>query len=265
MQLLADLGFDPVLAPGMDSRLEYLAGTDSNRLDGLMALWRDESVSAIMCARGGYGCMRLLDRIPYETIEHHPKTLIGFSDVTALLHALHQRTGLITFHGPMVTSLAGLDEPSIQAFVRMTTSPRMPDLLWPEVEVLKGGDSEGALTGGNLTMLCHLMGTPYEPEFDSAVLFIEDTGEVMYRIDRALTHLRLSGKFDRLRGLLIGHFGESAQEEHVWERVLELWGGDGFPIWGRAPIGHGSSNHILPIGLPAVLNSARCSITFPYD
>lgn len=265
LQLLKDLHFDTVLAPGMNQRLEYLAGTDSERLDGLMELWRDESVSAIMCARGGYGCMRLLNRIPYEIIEEHPKAFIGFSDVTALLQALHKRTGLITFHGPMVTSLAGLDEASIQAFVQMTTSPRMPSLFWPEAEVLRGGDSEGKLTGGNLTMLCHLMGTPYEPEFDSSVLFIEDTGEAMYRIDRALTHLRLSGKLDRLNGLLIGHFGEGAQEEHVWERVLELWDGDDFPIWGRAPIGHGSSNHILPIGCPAFLNSARRSITFQYD
>jgi len=185
--------------------------------------------------------------------------------VTALLHAFYKRTGLITFHGPMVTGLAGLDETSMEVFLRMLTSSRIPPLVWPQAEILRGGDSEGTLTGGNLTMLCHLMGTPYEPEFDSSVLFIEDTGEAMYRIDRALTHLRLSGKLNRLSGILIGHFGDGLEEEHVWERVLELWGDEGFPIWGRSPIGHGSSNHILPIGLPVVLNSTRRSITFQHE
>ena len=265
LSLLGNLQVETILAPGLDKRLEYLAGTDSERLAGLMALWRDESVSVIMCARGGYGCMRLLERIPYGTIQEHPKAIIGFSDVTALLHALHKRTGLITFHGPMVTGLAKLDEASMQAFVQMTTSRRMPSLFWPQVELVKGGDSEGTLTGGNLTMLCYLMGTPYEPEFDSAVLFIEDTGEPMYRIDRALTHLRISGKLNRLSGILIGNFGEGTGEEQVWERVLELWGGDGFPIWGRSPIGHGPSNHILPIGLPVFLDSTRRSITFQHE
>ncbi len=262
VEILKTAGFQVSCSSGIYEREAYLAGSDQNRARSLNDLWADSGVAAILCARGGYGSLRLLELLDFQVPAQHPKRFVGFSDVTALLNALSMKSGIVAFHGPMVTSLSDLNEASKERLFEVLIQDDLSPRIWPDVSVLVRGTSTGRLVGGNLTVLCHTLGTPFEPDFRSAVLLMEDVGEPMYRIDRCLTHLHLTGRLERLAGILIGDFKGGPPKEEIWNRVLDLWGTGEFPIWGDVPVGHGPRNEILPIGMTVQLDSYERRIVF---
>ena len=242
----------------------YLAGTDHERALEFNELWADPQVKAVMAGRGGYGTLRILDKLDYDLIRDNPKILVGFSDITALLIAIHKKCNLVCFHGPVVTTLARCEAESLQAFLE-TLLGRAPTVLKPDkLEILCPGVARGPLLGGNLATISHLVATPYEIIPDNAVLFLEDVGEAPYRIDRILTQLQQSGRLAKISGLILGSFADglngevlpALDEELIRNRVLELFAGQDIPIWAGFPVGHVPDNHILPIGVEAAMDSA---------
>lgn len=243
---------------------DYLSDSDAARAGQLQNLWDDDTIKALMAVRGGYGCLRLLDRIDFARFKTRPKWLIGFSDLTVLLASMFLETGLIGIHGPVVSSLAETDIPSRQRLYALLTGSYRP-YFEKSVTVLRSGSGRGRLVAGNLTTICHLLGTPWEPDLTGAVLLLEDTGEPMYRIDRMLTHLACAGGIKNLAGLILGDFdpGGSAAavntrlRQPLFERVSELTTGSSYPIWADFPVGHLARNQAVPYGMEVSMGSGR--------
>lgn len=189
----------------------YLAGTDAARADALNTALRRDDLDAIVCLRGGYGLLRILDRIDYDAARAHPKLVIGYSDVTALHLGLFAEAGLVGVSGPMVASDwgPGLDAETEASFWRVVGGDTDYDVLGPGGETLaplKEGEAAGVMLGGNLALTCALVGTRFLPDLTGAILFVEDVGEAPYRIDGMLARLRLAGILDQLGGLVFGQF-----------------------------------------------------------
>ena len=262
VETLKQLGFEPVIPEGLFEEKNYLAGSDEHRAGQLNALFSDETIRAVICARGGYGTLRILSGLDFDLIRSNPKILVGFSDVSSLLSTVFIQSGLVTFHGPMVTSLAGTREEMGQALLAavsgdhpLTISPKKP-------VVLQGGTGSGPVAGGNLTTLCHLLGTPFEPAWKGHILFLEDVGEAVYRIDRMLTQLKLAGCLDGLTGIVLGTFKDCGDQDAVYRLVMDLVDADGPPIVAGFDIGHGDANVTLPIGLTATLDADRGVLSY---
>ena len=249
---------------------EYLAAADEDRVRELHTLWADKEVKALIAARGGYGCLRIISALDMQYIRAHPKWLIGFSDLTVLLNSMTTRSGLVTLHGPVVSSLARMEPSSIVSFKEQLAGIFHPCQHIPGLEILRPGIGRGRLIGGNLTTVAHLLGTPWQPQFDGALLFLEDTAEPLYKLDRMLTQLACSGLLAHLSGLLLGTFDPGHDDrleilrlnEQVWNRILELTNGTNYPIWGGFPVGHQRHNLPLPIGMAAVMDSSSGLLEF---
>lgn len=261
MQLTA-MGFNSFLPEGLFATEDYFAGPDEHRANLLMELFLEASVDAIMCARGGFGSPRILPLLDFDIIKSHPKALVGFSDVTALLCAITERCHWVTFHGPMVLTLPETDADSRRALGAALRS-EFPLTIIPSGGVpLRPGVASGPMLGGNLTTLCHLVGTPYEPTWEGRILFIEDCGEALYRIDRMLTHLKLAGCLDRLAGLVIGEFDGIEIMTDVWRIVMSVTQTATYPIAAGFPIGHGPCNMTIPMGMTASFDAGAPSLIF---
>lgn len=240
----------------------YLAAADIDRAQELQSLWQDDEVAALMAVRGGFGCLRLLEFLDFSFIRTRPKLVVGFSDLTALLAAIHRQTGLIGLHGPVVSTLASIDRSSRQCLLARMTGDFSSRSGNSTMKILCPGTATGPLIVGNLTTLIHLIGTPYEPQFGEAILVLEDTGEPIYRIDRMLTQLAGAGKFNQLAGLIIGSFDtgqgvdfDEGQYQLLQERILELTAEKNCPVWSNFPLGHGEQNHALPYGMVASMEA----------
>jgi muramoyltetrapeptide carboxypeptidase len=246
------------MRPDVTARRGYLAGDDARRLEEWREAASDLDARALFCARGGYGAMRLLPRLEAPRLLHPPKWVIGFSDATAL-HAALNRAGLVTVHGPLVSTL-GLTTPAARAhlkallFGERDLPPASPGAPPPGAGcvgtgVIRPGRASGMLLGGSLTLLAHLCGTPWLPPLAGAVLLIEDVDEKPYRLDRYLTQLRLSGALDGVRAVCVGqltacdHDGERGADA-VREQIRAL----GVPAIEGLPVGHEPDNHALPLG-----------------
>jgi muramoyltetrapeptide carboxypeptidase len=265
------LGYDAVLGKNAHQRYGYLAGTDEQRLADINQAFQDPTITGIWCIRGGYGVTRLLDRVDFAAIARHPKVLIGFSDITALLNAVTGIAGLVTFHGPVAR--AGMPAFSLEHFRRVLTraeaAGRLGHLPAPEgtlvpreprVVGLHGGAAEGPLAGGNLTLLQCLIGTPWFPDLNGAILFLEDVGEHLYRVDRALAQLRSVGAFQRLAGVAIGRFTqlERAGQDGAlgFDEVLATYFRPlAIPVAYGFPVGHIEAQWTLPLGVRARLDA----------
>ncbi|MFH0725630.1 MAG: LD-carboxypeptidase [Pseudomonadota bacterium] len=259
---LTELGFKPYIPEAIFASEDSFAGSDEHRAKLLTQLFLDESVKAIMCARGGFGSLKILPLLDYELIRRHPKAVVGYSDITALLSALTERCGWVTFHGPMIATLPETDVDSYRSLFNALVAD-FPMIIKPEGGVpLRRGVSTGPLIGGNLTTLCHLIGTPYEPVWAGRILFIEDRGEALYRIDRMLTHLKLAGCLDQLAGLVIGGFEGVEIMTDLWRVVMSVTQAASYPIAAGFPVGHGPRNVTMPVGLVGTLDAGEPFLTF---
>ena len=235
MDLVRSLGFSAEPAANLFSRTQYLAGTDQQRADDLNAMFADTDIDAIFCVRGGYGSGRLLRYLDYDMIAANPKVIMGYSDITSILNAIYLRTGLVTFHGPIAggnfsnytyeqykkvliepTQIARIGEPP-----EFETRPGVVD--WKNrLTTIVSGVAEGHLVGGNLSLMVTLLGTPFEPQFEGAILFLEDVDEPPYSVDRMLTHLWMAGKLEQVAGIVLGKFTDDGYDSNTFsmEEVL---------------------------------------------
>ncbi len=257
IEILESSGFKVSLAHHVYSRLDYLAGEDGDRLRDLHDIFRDSHIKAVFCARGGYGTTRLIDRIEYDLIRQNPKIIVGYSDITALLMAIQKRTGLITFHGPVVRELASKHQGNYDNLIGLLSSDKPLKLSLAKGDALIPGKATGSLMGGNLSLICHLIGTPFLPSLDGCILFVEERGEALYRIDRMLTHLKLSGQLSGLSGLVAGKFEECGDPSTINRLLLDVLSSLDIPIATGLEVGHGRRNLTLPLGLPTELDTDR--------
>jgi muramoyltetrapeptide carboxypeptidase len=262
IMVLRDMGFETVIPGEIMAADRYLAGPDGQRAALLQRLLEDDRIDGVICARGGYGCQRILPLLDYERIAAHPKVFIGFSDVTALLSAITQRCGFAAFHGPVITSLADGQAGTRDAMLAAVASDAGA-VFQPEGAVtLRPGRAAGVVCGGNLTTLCHLIGTPFQPSFRNRILFLEDRGEAPYRIDRMLTQLKLTGCLEGIRGLVLGTFTDCGPAEEVLGVFAERFLDAPVPILAGLQAGHAEPNLTLPLGISAVLDADRQALSF---
>ena len=253
-------GWDPHVAPHAADRSGYFAGTDAARLADLNRALADDAVDGVWCIRGGYGAMRLLPGIDYASLRRRPKALIGYSDITALHAAIGSRCELVSFHGP--TGRAELTEFSRASLERAVVSDDDPFGVAGAAVSLVPGSARGRLVGGNLALLAALCGTPYAPDFDGAILVLEDVNEAVYRIDRMLVQLRLAGLLGRCAGIVFGQFTNYAEEEGTGgsrtlaEVLREAATEVGVPCIAGAPVGHVADQWTIPLGATAELDAS---------
>ena len=256
------------------ARAGFLAGDDDARAAELVRALADPTIEAIFCARGGYGLLRILDRLDGAAFARAPKLVVGFSDVMAL-HAWAYRAGVASLHAPVVTQLGRLPADDAAALFAACESPSPPPPLSGLRAIHRGagsdrdragGRAEGPLVGGNLEMISRLIGTPWALPLAGAVLFLEDIGERPYRIDRQLTQLALAGALDGLAGAVLGDFIGCAEKDGSppdAEAVLaERLAARGVPVLAGAPVGHGDRNRALPHGARVRLDADAGTLTF---
>ena len=264
---LEAIGLKVAIGEHAHDRHGYFAGRDRDRADDVNRMFADDRIAGIVCYTGGWGSARVLPYLDYDLIARKPKVLIGYSDITALLNAIHQRTGLVTFHGPVGGST--IEPYSLENFRRVVMSPEPAGLLAPppkkatelvdrtnRVLRLHPGKATGHLAGGNLTLLASLMGTPYEIATDGAIVFAEDIREEIYRVDRMLTQLALGGKFDRMAGFVFGRCTDCKATNVSLEDVLrDRFGAGPAPAISGLSFGHIEQKLTLPIGVMAKLDA----------
>ncbi|HUE48430.1 MAG TPA: LD-carboxypeptidase [Steroidobacteraceae bacterium] len=249
--------------PGVFERHRYLAGDDTRRLGELTAALGDPGVRAVFCARGGYGAMRLLARLAAASPPGPPKLLVGFSDITSL-HLWLQSLGRISVHGPVLTQLGRLPPATCERLFSVLESTSPAAALNGTLTCV-GGVAEGPLLGGNLSVVTRLIGTPFMPGLDGAILLLEDQGERPYRLDRMWTHLQLAGVFDRVRGIVLGSFTGCEEKDAPYsstEVLRELARATGLPCAAGFPIGHGELNEPVPLGVRVRLDADARSLSF---
>jgi len=256
------MNFNLVIPESIFDQNGYLAGSDQHRADLLNQLFADPDIDGIICARGGYGAMRILPLLDADAISRHPKVFVGFSDITVLLDFLVQRCRMVVFHGPTVTTLGKADPPAQDRFLSALSKPEPLSLSTASSQVIQSGIAAGRFFCGNLTLFCHLTGTPFQPDFSGGILLIEDQGEAPYRIDRMLTQMRMAGCFDGLAGLALGAFTDCGSADTVHRIVADRLGGLDLPILAGFEVGHETINMTLPVGLPVRLDTYSATLTF---
>ena len=263
------LGFKAVIAPHAFDKWGYFAGHDKDRADDINRMFADDRIAGVVCYTGGWGSPRVLPYLDFDLIARKPKVIIGYSDITALLNPIHQRTGLITFHGPVGASV--YDPYTIDNFKRVVMTaepagilnppPKKPtDLVDRTNRILKlaPGKGSGPLAGGNLTMVASLMGTPYEIDTTGAIFCLEDVDEELYRIDRMLTTLALGGKFSKIAGFVFGRCSRCSVKGPTFslEEILrDRFGSLPVPAISGLSFGHIEQKLVLPIGAQATLDA----------
>jgi muramoyltetrapeptide carboxypeptidase len=263
---LRQMGYEPVYTQNIFERDIYFAGTAERRAHEFQDFWRRDDIAALICVRGGYGSNYLLEKLDYGLIAEHPKILLGCSDITSLLTAMHDRTGLIGFHGPMVAKDIAdgtFDGASWESALQGAANWTVPA---SGVEVLRTGKAAGRLYGGCLSMMVASLETPFEIQTEDSILFIEDIAEKPFRIDRMLMQLRLAGKLDKVRGFVFGEMldcrppdGETYTLQQVIMRVLAPYN---VPIVYGLKSGHVTSGNItLPIGVTAELEAEGADVS----
>jgi muramoyltetrapeptide carboxypeptidase len=269
---LASLGYEPVFSESIVARDIYFAGSVPRRVAELEAMFESRDIKAILCARGGYGTNHLLPHIDIRKIRRNPKIFVGYSDITSLL-TWFADNGLVVFHGPMVAKdfahECGVDEDAWQAVLggEVTALEFGPD---SGIAPLVAGKAKGLLYGGCLSLLVASLGTPYEIQTDSKLLFIEDIGAKPYQVDRMLMQLKLAGKLKKVRGIVFGEMLDCVQpggQDYTLQDVIKRTVGDqGVPIAFGFPSGHvASGNFVLPFGVSATLEVARNYVRFSMD
>lgn len=272
---LTALGFRIKESPNLRARRGHFAGTDAQRAAGLNAMFADPEVHGVLAITGGSGANRILPLLDYAQLRRTPKFVGGFSDITALLHAVHSRTGLVTFHCP--AGVSEWNEFSWRHFkgvaldgtpVLMRNEPDKGALPAPREDrilTIRPGVARGPLLGGNLAVLSSLCGSGYLRSFDGAILFLEEINEYIYRVDRMLSTLKLAGVLDRLAGVMLGGFTNCTPGEGFWTLTLDevfedYFGSLGVPVYRGASFGHIKRKFTLPLGVPAEIDAGAGTV-----
>lgn len=266
VQRLREMGCEPVYSEDIFSRDLYFAGSAERRTREFNELWQREDIAALICVRGGYGSNYLLDKLDFGTMASRPKILVGCSDITSLLTAITDRTGLVTLHGPMVAKDIAGQTLELSSWTNALHGATEWNIPTNDLEVLRPGKAEGQLYGGCLSILVASLGTPYEIQTDNKILFIEDIAEKPFRIDRMLMQLKLAGKLEQVRGFVFGEMldclppkGEIYTLQQVIMRILAPYN---VPIVYGLRSGHVTSGNItLPIGVKAELTAENSGVT----
>ena len=267
-QAIERRGHRVTLAGNIDHRYRgYLAGSDDERAEETNRFLRSPEYDAFFFARGGYGAMRILDRIDYDAVRDNPRPIIGFSDVTALHQAIAVRAGVASFHGPMVNLDFNLNfgqglSPEIDRWFWSMLAGEAPlTRAFSPNDVLCEGEAEGTLFGGCLALITSLVGTPYDYWIDDGIWFWEDVDEPVYRVDRMLTHLRLSGRMQRIRGVVIGTLKDCGNDAEMQVFLSDFFTPLGIPVIRNFPIGHLGDNLLMPIGRTVRLSTREHTFT----
>jgi muramoyltetrapeptide carboxypeptidase len=263
VDVLHSLGFKTKVAPHTFGNYGFLSAEDSVRASEFMDLIEDKHVQGIFFIRGGWGCARLLHLLDFDSIKRNPKVIMGFSDITTLLNAISFKTGLVTFHGPSGNS--SWNDYSIKFLkdVLINAKPVAYHNLQGSdhvIETYSSGTAVGDLYGGNLSVLCGLVGSDYLPDWKGKILFLEDVMEEPYRIDRMLTQLKLAGVFDEVSGIILGNFRKCTAEEpersFTLEEVFKLhFLNAKIPVFYGAQIGHVRNKFTVPVGVRVTMNA----------
>ena len=272
------LGFKVKLGKNLWKRYGYLAGTDEERASDVNEMFANSSVKGILCVHGGWGCARILPLLDYDSIRRNPKVIVGYSDVTALLLGIHAMTGLVTFHGPVGGST--WNDFSVKYFKAVLMNAEKVKYENPKtkgdnltqvedrIATIKSGTARGKMIGGNLTVLCHILGSKYTPDFKNSILFCEDVEEQPYSVDRMINHLRLVGAFEAMSGFVFGKCTKcepgsgsygSLTLEDLWEDHIKP---TKKPAFTGAMIGHITNKFTIPIGIEAEINADAGTIQF---
>jgi len=259
VKLLTDWGLRVEVGETVSARFHRFAGTDERRAADLQQALDSPRIRAVFAGRGGYGTVRVIDRIDFSAFRENPKWLVGFSDITVLHSHVHNRLGIATLHGPMPKTFAESTPAALESLKNALFGRKMSHRYEQSVFPNRPGTGAGQLIGGNLAILHSLIGSPSDGSFDGKILFIEETGEQLYTIDRMLWTLKRAKKLDRLQGLLVGGFTEIQPgsppfgqrfEEIIFEKVREF----DYPVAFHYPAGHLADNHSLVLGKMATLN-----------
>lgn len=268
IEQLAAMGLTAIPGKAVLNQHGYLAGTDEARAQDINQMFSDPNIKAIFQLRGGFGSGRILDLLDYDLIAKNPKIIMGMSDTTALLLALYHKTGLATFHGPN----AGREWPEftrqyVQSLLFENKKAVFTNPVEDSIEIIRKGKAQGRLIGGNLAVLMSIIGTPYCPDFEDAILFLEEVNEAPYKVDRMLTHLKLAGILKQLKGIVIGKCinctlnpsttpGFFQLKEVLAQHILPL----DIPAWYGAMISHEKQIFTLPIGVNAQIDAQTGTI-----
>jgi muramoyltetrapeptide carboxypeptidase len=256
-------GWEPIVAAHANDRIGYLAGHDRDRLNDINVALRDPNIDALWCLRGGYGMIRILAGVDYEALSRTPKPIIGYSDITALHAAVQLKCGLMTYHGP--TAREQLTDFSRDSFERAVVSQTDSCGAAPKAREINSGTAEGRLVGGNLAVLVSLCGTPFMPDLSDGVLILEDINEPVYRIDRMLQQLMLSGAIDGCKAIAFGECvkcQEDAGGGRSFDEVLgEIAYAIGVPCLAGIPVGHIEEQWTIPLGAIATLDTKAKTLT----
>lgn len=269
---LEKLGYKPKLGKNIRARHGFIAGTDRERAADVMAMFADQRVKAIFCLRGGYGCTRIMDRLDLDVIRRNPKIFSGYSDITAFHNIFASQLNLVSFHAPMWNG--ALADPKVPAFTKnsffktITEAEPAGNICdgydKKTVSILRSGIAEGRLVGGNLSLICATLGTPYAPSFKNKILFFEDISERPYRLDRLLTHLWTAGVLSQVAGVAVGVNADCDEKragkeyyqngiDVVKERLAKLR----VPVVTGLPFGHVDLNATIPVNALARLDAKR--------
>lgn len=267
VNVLASMGYRVKVSERVLARSGILAGDDRERASELQAYFADPDVKAIFSARGGYGCGRLLPLLDFKAIATTPKIFVGFSDATFILNALVDFGAMVSFHGPMVAmDFSRGVSPRALEHLRGLLDGKHDGFELEAREAMHPGRAEGEVIGGCLSVLVAMIGTPFEPRFDGRILFLEDTGEKAYRIDRMLVQLRQSGALGRVAGIVFGAIraidGNEQETRMIAQFVAEQTAGLGCPVLYGVEAGHDSENFTIPFGVTARIDSASRRVIF---
>ena len=262
ISVLEEMGFTVFFPETIFEQKGYLAGSDVHRADIINSMFANPDIKGIICARGGYGALRILPMIDFNTVASHPKVFIGCSDVTVLLNAFYSKCGMVSLHGPMIESLAKALDQTKQSLCDVLLKEQALTVPCKDRVVIHSGMASGIMAGGNLTTLCHLIGTPFEPDFSGQILLLEDIGESPYRIDRLLMHMKLAGCFEQIRGIVLGSFKGCGEPDLVYQIFDDIFSNDSFPILAGFDIGHDEPNLTIPFGINASFDTAVGNLCF---
>lgn len=256
--MLEKRGYKVFIHPQSFIKLNQSAGTGVKKAAAFHDLIKRKDIKAIFCARGGNRAHTMLENLDFKLIAKNPKILLGYSDVTVLLNAIYKQTGIIGYHGPMSHGLISLPKKQVNQCFDLLSDGKL-DLAMPKATILKPGNAKGKLIGGNLSLLCSLLGTKFQPDFKDAILFIEDVSEETSRTDRNLQHLRAAGALSQLKALLVGSFTDMKDTGKVKygftlkDCVTAATNGYKYPVLMNCPFGHGRDLFTLPLGQDAML------------